>query len=245
MADTWEARTELLVGPDQMELIHQAEILLVGAGGVGGYAAEMLVRSGIQHLTLIDMDAVQETNINRQIIALHSTIGKPKVEVWRERLLDINPRLELHAQQIFLRDELTEELLASKPFTFVIDAIDTLSPKVHLIKSLVERKTPFISIMGMGAQFDPRLITIGRMDKAKNCSLARFIRKRLRKLGVPLKFPVVYSTELADDAAIELVEGEANKKSITGTIAHNPAVAGCYAAYTALDYITGRGSITI
>ena len=244
MSGEWEARTELLLGEEQMERIHKAKVLLVGVGGVGGYAAEMLVRSGVRHLSIIDMDEVQPTNINRQIIALHSTIGKPKVEVWRDRLLDINPALHLTAEQLFLRDELTDQLLASRPFDFVIDAIDTLSPKVHLIKSLVEREIPFISIMGMGAQFDPRLITIGRMDKAKNCSLARFIRKRLRKMGVSLKFPVVYSTELADDAAIQLTEGEANKKSITGTIAHNPAVAGCYAAYAALDYITGRGTLS-
>lgn len=133
---------------------------------------------------------------------------------------------------------MTAHLLRQVAPHYVVDAIDTLSPKVHLIKSLVlEVPTPFISVMGAGAKLNPTLIRIGRMDRAYNCPLARMIRKRLRKLGVPLKFPVIYSEELPHSHAIVETEGEQNKKSVTGTIAYNPAVAGCYAAYAAINHL--------
>lgn len=239
----WQARSELMLGDGRMRRLRESHVLVIGLGGVGGYAAEMLARSGVGCMTIVDMDVVNPTNINRQLIAMQSTIGRPKVTLWRERLLDINPDLKLTCHELFLRDELTDDLLDSDEYSYVIDAIDTLSPKVHLIKSLVERELPFISVMGMGAKFDPRMIMIDRMDRAKNCPLARMIRKRLRKLKVSLKFQVVYSEELPDEEAIILTDEESNKKSITGTVAHNPAVAGCYAAYAALDWITLGGTL--
>lgn len=239
----WQSRSELLLGEERMQRLREAHVLLIGLGGVGGYTAEMLARSGVGRLTIVDMDRVNETNINRQLIALHSTVGQDKVNVWRTRLLDINPMLRLTCYHLFVRDEETDQLLDATKYDYVVDAIDTLSPKVHLIKSLVERELPFISIMGMGAKFNPRKIRIDRMDRAKNCPLARFIRKRLRKLHVPLRFQVIYSEELSDDGALMLTEGEQNKKSVTGTIAHNPAVAGCYAAYAAIDWITRSGTL--
>lgn len=227
-----------MLGRDMMHSLRDSHVLLLGLGGVGGYAAEVLVRSGVGRLTIVDMDKIHPSNINRQLIALHSTIGHSKIEEWQKRLMDINPELNLQSHEMFIRDEITEQLLEAEKYDYVIDAIDTLSPKVHLIKSLVERNIPFISVMGMGAKFDPRMIKIDRMDRVKNCPLARFIRKRLRKLGVPLHFKVIYSEELPDDRAIILTDEEQNKKSMTGTIAHNPAVAGCFAAYAALDWIT-------
>lgn len=232
-----------MLGEGRMKRLRESHVLLIGLGGVGGYAAEMLVRSGVGRMTIVDMDVVHLTNINRQLIATTSTIGRSKVALWKERLLDINPELSLTCHELFLRDELTEQLLSSEEYSYVIDAIDTLSPKVHLIKSLVERGLPFISVMGMGAKLDPRRIKIDRMDRAKNCPLARMIRKRLRKLSVPLNFQVVYSEELPDESAIVLTEEEANKKSITGTVAHNPAVAGCYVAFAAIDWITLSGAL--
>ncbi len=233
----WQSRTELLLGSEQLEKLRGSHVLLVGLGGVGGYAAEMLARTGIGKLTIVDSDSVHSSNINRQLIALHSTIGRGKAELWGERIRDINPDIDLEVRAQFVRDEDTFELLDAAPYSFVIDAIDTLSPKVHLIKALVEREIPFVSVMGTGAKLDPRQLKIGRMDKAKNCPLARMIRKRLRRLEVSLKFPVVYSEELPHEHAIVVTEGEQNKKSITGTIAYNPAVAGCYAAYVAIDHL--------
>lgn len=233
----WQGRTELLLGADQIKRIERSHVLLIGLGGVGGYAAEMLARSGVGRMTIVDNDTTHPTNINRQLIALHSTIGRSKAELWGERIKDINPDIDLQVLQMFVRDENTHNLLTAAHYDFVIDAIDTLSPKVHLIKELVDLHLPFVSVMGTGAKLDPRLIRIARMDRAKNCPLARMIRKRLRRLEVPLMFPVIYSEELPIERAIKVTDGEQNKKSITGTIAHNPAVAGCYAAYVALDHL--------
>lgn len=233
----WQSRTDLLLGDTALHKLGESHLLLVGLGGVGGYAAELLARSGVGRMTIVDNDTVNLTNINRQLIALHSTVGQSKAPLWGQRIRDINPSIQIEVREQFVRDEETYELLDAAPYDFVIDAIDTLSPKVHLIKALTERGIPFVSVMGTGAKFDPRMIKIGRMDRAKNCPLARMIRKRLRRLGVSLKFQVIYSEELPSDEAIKVTEGEQNKKSITGTIAHNPAVAGCYAAYVALDHL--------
>lgn len=235
--DEWQSRTRLLIGEERHRRLTHSHVLLVGLGGVGGYAAEILARSGVGQLTIVDNDVVNTTNINRQLIALHSTVGCSKATLWAERLRDINPEIALNVREQFIRDDDTYELLDATKYDFAVDAIDTLSPKVHLIKGLVDRDIPFVSVMGTGAKFDPREIKIGRMDRAKNCALARMIRKRLRRLEVPLKFQVIYSEELPNDEAIVVTDGEQNKKSMTGTIAHNPAVAGCYAAYVALDYL--------
>lgn len=225
------------MGAEGMAQLQQSHVLVVGLGGVGGYTAEMLARSGIGAMTIVDADVVQESNINRQLIALRSTIGQPKAQLWQERLLAINPELKLRVVEEFIKEERIEELLAGGTYHFAIDAIDTLSPKVHLIASLVEKGIPFISVMGTGAKLDPTQIRVSRMDKVHNCPLARALRTRLRKLEVPLKFPVVYSEELPQKHAVLLTDSEQNKKSTTGTIAYTPAVAGCYAAYTAINHL--------
>lgn len=233
------SRTALLLGEDRLQQLASAHVLVVGLGGVGGYAAEMLARSGVGAMTIVDGDVVQPSNINRQLIALHSTIGQPKAHLWADRIRDINPDIRLTVLETFIKDSATDELLEAAPYSFVVDAIDTLSPKVHLIRSLVEHEIPFVSAMGAGAKVDATAVHVARMDKVKNCTLARFIRKRLRKLGVPLHFTTVYSEELPDDHAILLTEGEQNKKSTAGTISYMPAIVGCYCAYVALDHLTG------
>lgn len=238
LGDTF-IRTDLLLGGERLERLRQSHILVVGLGGVGGYAVEMLCRSGIGELTIVDADTVQQSNINRQLIATQETIGSSKAQLWEQRIKSINPEIILHTKEIFIKDEITDELLVEFDYDFVIDAIDTLSPKVNLIKSLRLGDIPFVSAMGAGAKLDPTLIRIGRMDKAKNCTLARFIRKRLRKLSVPLDFTVVYSEELPNDDAVLLTEGEQNKKSTAGTIAYMPAVTGCYCAHVAIQHLTG------
>lgn len=231
------SRTSLLLGPERMEHLQHSHVLVVGLGGVGGYAVEMLCRSGVGELTMVDADTVQQSNINRQLIATQKTVGVSKAKLWEERLRSINPDIVLHTREIFIRDEITETLLAESKYDFVVDAIDTLSPKVNLIKSLQTLRIPFVSAMGAGAKMDPTMIRIGRMDRAKNCTLARFIRKRLRKLDVPLNFTVVYSEELPDDGAVIPAEGEQNKKSTAGTIAYMPAVTGCYCAHVAVRHL--------
>lgn len=237
---SWQDRTGLLFGEEKMEAIRKAHILVVGAGGVGGYAIEMLARAGVGNLTIIDADTIHDSNRNRQVIATTSTVGKSKVEVWKERILDIAPNCNLTVHHLYIRDQITEEILDSADFTFVIDAIDTLSPKVFLIESLQRRGLPFISVMGVGSKFDPTRLKIDSMDKVRGCPLSRMVRKRLRKLGASIIFPVIYSDEFVENKSYELTDKEENKKSINGTIAYLPAVAGCYAAYYAIEKITSQ-----
>lgn len=230
-------RTEMLLGKEALESLAGAHVLVVGLGGVGGYAIEQLVRTGVGSLTIVDSDTVQPSNINRQLIATQETIGQSKADLWKERLYAINPELTLHVHNLFIKDEVTDNLLDADHYDFAIDAIDTLSPKAHLIKSLQERAIPFISSMGAAAKIDPREIKVGRIDKVINCSLARMMRKKLRKLGVPTRFRVVYSTELPRRDATMEVDNEQNKKSISGTISYIPAIFGCFAAYECIDYL--------
>lgn len=224
----WLSRTELLLGKEKTEHLTTKHVLVVGVGGVGAYAAEMICRAGIGKITIVDGDIIQPSNINRQLPALHSTVGKAKVDVLKERLLDINPAAEIRAINVFLQDERIPELLDADKYDFVIDAIDTLSPKVFLIYHALNRNLKIISSMGAGGKTDPSQITIADISETYNCNLARFVRKRLHKLNVQKKLPVVFSKEQADKNAI--IISEKNKKSTVGTISYMPAVFGCYLA---------------
>lgn len=232
-------RLELLVGEEGLERLRHAHLLLLGLGGVGGAAAEMVVRSGVGRMTIVDGDVVSESNLNRQLIATRPTIGQPKALLWRDRLFAINPTLRLRVLEEYLRDERMEEVLSLEPYDFVIDAIDTLAPKVFAIAYMQRHGIPFVSAMGAGAKSDPTKICVAKMSKSYNDPLARMIRKRLRHLDVPLDFPVVFSTELPDDKAIRPTWGEPNKKSTPGTIAYMPLIVGGYCAYVALKHILG------
>ena len=169
----WQERTELLVGSEQVERLAQAHVLVVGLGGVGGAAAEMLARAGVGKLTLVDADRIHPTNINRQILALHSNIGVLKVDVAAKRLKDINPSIEIEALPIYLEGATLDALIA-QPFDTIIDAIDTISPKVFLIKKALEVGTPLISSMGAGAKFDPNAVCVGSFWKSNYCHLDAF-----------------------------------------------------------------------
>ena len=223
----WKERTILMFGDEIVKNLAEANVLIVGVGGVGAYAAEMLVRSGIGRLTLVDGDVVNDTNRNRQLIALQSTVGRPKVEVLAERLRDINPDVELRLLQEYLRDERTIEVLESEKYDYVIDAIDTLAPKVYLMHQAFERNIPIISSMGSGGKLDPTQVKIDDISKSDYCKLARMVRKRLHKLGVRKGITVVYSAEVVARERVEITEGEQNKKSNVGTVSYMPAVFGC------------------
>ena len=225
----WTHRTELLLGKDGVEKLKNASVLVVGLGGVGAMAAEMICRAGVGRMTIVDSDTVNETNINRQIIAMQSTLNLPKAEVLGKRLLDINPDLELTAICELLESDNTAKLLEENSFDFVIDAIDTLSPKVFLIKSCIERNILIISSMGSGAKTDPSKIKIADISKTEYCALAKSVRQRLAKLGIRKGLPVVFSTECADKNAIVETD-EKYKKSTTGTISYLPAIFGCFLA---------------
>lgn len=230
-------RLRLLVGAEGCDRLSRAHVLVLGLGGVGGFAAEMIARSGVGQMTIVDADVVNQSNINRQIIATQLVIGQSKAALWRDRLLSINPALRLEVIVEYLRDERMEEVLSAAPYDFVIDAIDTLAPKVFAIAYMQQHGIPFVSAMGAGAKTDPTKIRVARMDKSFNDPLAKMIRKRLRHLGVKLNFPVVFSTELPVEEAIVLTEGEQNKKSTPGTISYMPPMVGGYCAYVALDHL--------
>lgn len=226
----WNTRTELLLGKERMDYLAQCHVLVVGLGGVGAYAAEQLCRAGIGQMTLVDADTVNDSNLNRQLPALHSTLGEPKVEVVGRRLMDINPALRLTLRNEFIRDERTEALLEAAPYQFVVDAIDSLSPKVFLIYHAFQRQIPIISSMGAGAKMDPSQIRIADISKTTNCALAKAVRKRLRGLGVNKGIPVVFSTEMANPQAVIEVDNETCKRTTTGTISYMPAMFGCFLA---------------
>ena len=230
MRYSWNIRTELLFGKERMDRLAECHVLVVGLGGVGAYAAEQLCRAGIGRMTIVDADRVGESNLNRQLPALHSTLGRPKAEVVAERLRDINPELRLTVLNEFLRDERTEQLLVEGHFDYVVDAIDSLSPKVVLLHFAYTHQIPIVSSMGAGAKVDPAQVRIADISKSINCTLARAVRKRLHALGVRKGIPVVFSTEFADMNAVIEVNDEQNKRTTAGTVSYMPAIFGCYLA---------------
>ena len=187
-------RTELLLGTPALHAMQSARVAIFGLGGVGSYAAEALARSGIGYLRLVDFDRVSPSNFNRQLYALHSTIGMPKVEVAAARLRDINEDLEIDSRLTFFHADTAEELLAA-PLDFVIDAIDSLGPKCELLARCAMRHLPLISAMGAAARTDPLALRIGTIWETEHCPLARKVRRILRRKGVTSEIPVVYSTE--------------------------------------------------
>jgi len=263
-----------LLGAEKMAQLAGAHVLVVGLGGVGAWAAEMICRAGVGAMTIVDADKVAESNLNRQMVALRSTIGRDKSEVVAARLLDINSALRLTALSLYVRDEATAELLdgtfgggtdagaengtasacearreARSPrpaegcgrprFDFVVDAIDTLSPKVNLIKACLERGLPLVSSMGAGAKTDPTLVEIRDISKTHHCPLAHMLRKRLHREGIRRGFTAVFSPEPVRPGSMIEVEEE-NKKSNVGTISYMPAIFGCHCASVVIRGLIGE-----
>ena len=236
MVEDWKQRTRLLLGEEKMERLQQAHVLVVGLGGVGAYAAEMICRAGVGRMTIVDADTVQPTNINRQLPALHSTMGREKAEVLAARFKDINPDIQLTVLPVFLKDDNIPELLDAARYDFVVDAIDTLAPKCYLIAETLKRHIKIVTSMGAGAKSDITQIRFADIWDTYHCGLSKAVRKRLQKLGIKRKLPVVFSTEQADPKAVLLTEDEQNKKSTCGTVSYMPAVFGCYLA----EYVIKR-----
>ncbi len=226
--EPWEQRTLQLLGKEGVNRLRRARVLVVGLGGVGAVTAEMLCRTGIGHLTLVDGDQVRASNINRQLPALTSTVGEWKIDVVARRLQDINPDCSITVLREFLRDERTTEVLADQ-YDYVADAIDTLAPKVYLMAECVRRKIPIVSSMGAGGKLDPSQIGVADLKDTCHCKLAAALRKRLRRLGVREGVTVVFSTEAVPASAVIAVQ-EQNKKSTLGTISYIPTVFGCQMA---------------
>ena len=235
--EQWQERTSMLLGEETLARFASSKVMVVGLGGVGAYAAEMLCRAGVGNMVILDSDTVSVTNRNRQLIALESTIGKLKTDVVAQRLRDINPAVNLTVIPEYIEESNLEEIFRmAGELDYVVDAIDTLAPKISLIKYCVEHKIPHVSAMGAGAKLDATKIRIADISKSYNCPLAYILRKKLRKEGISKGFKVVFSEELPDRDAIVPME-ERNKKSQVGTISYLPAVFGCVCAQTAIEHL--------
>ena len=237
MQSEWLQRTELLVKEEGIERLQSANILIVGLGGVGSFAAEFLVRSGIGNLTIVDGDIVDITNINRQLPALNSTIGKNKTDVVAERILDINPKINLKKINEFLEPERMEEILTQEKFDYVLDCIDSLSPKLALIITCKRKKIKLVSAMGAGGKTDPSKVMVRDISKTNNCFLAKQIRKKLKKEQIHKGFRCVFSTEIQDENSLKMTDGSNYKKSFYGTISYMPAIFGLYAAAEVIRFL--------
>lgn len=231
---SWMGRTELLLGPDLLQRLMTKHVLVVGLGGVGGIAAEMIARSGVGKMTIVDADTVEATNRNRQLPALSSTEGKLKTDVLEARLLDINPDLQLRVIPEFFRDALTNEVLDGSHYDYALDCIDTLSPKVFYIKACLERNIPIVSSMGAGSKVDPTQVRVADISETYNCHLARYTRKYLHRLGIYKGVKAVFSPEQRFEHSGVMVMQARNKRSAVGTISYMPAVFGCVTASVAL-----------
>ena len=237
MQSEWLQRTELLVKEEGIERLQSANILIVGLGGVGSFAAEFLVRSGIGNLTIVDGDTVDITDINRQLPALNSTIGKNKTDVVAERILDINPEINLKKINEFLEPERMEEILTQEKFDYVLDCIDSLSPKLALIITCKRKKIKLVSAMGAGGKTDPSKVMVRDISKTNNCFLAKQIRKKLKKEQIHKGFRCVFSTEIQDENSLKITDGSNYKKSFYGTISYMPAIFGLYAAAEVIRFL--------
>ena len=232
-------RTGRLVGKENLGRPREAHVRGVGLGGVGADAAEMIVRAGVGRMTIADADDVAPSNINRQLVALHSTVGRRKAEILAERLRDINPEIELTVVDRYIKDEETDLLLDAAKYDYAVDAIDTLSPKLALIKGALDRSLPLVSSMGAGAKTDPTKMEIADISKTHHCPLAHMLRKRLHKIGIRSGFRAVYSPEPMREGALILCE-EQNKKSNVGTISYIPALFGIGCASVVIRGLIGE-----
>lgn len=237
--EKWQERAGLLFKEKGIEKLAQSKVLVVGLGGVGSYAAEFLARAGVGHMTIVDGDVVDITNINRQLPALHSTVGMPKVELMGARLLDINPKLDLVMVKEFLSPERAYELVTTD-FDFVLDCIDSITPKLNLIQAAYHKKVRIISNMGAGGKMEASKVQVKDISKTKYCPLAKTIRKRLRKEGIYKGVKVVYSYERPDVSSVKMTDGTNFKKSFYGTNSWMPCLFGLHAAETVIRDLLSR-----
>lgn len=237
----WLERTQLLLGEEAIRRLRDARVLVAGLGGVGAYAAEQICRGGVGRMTIVDGDTVHPSNRNRQLPALHSTEHREKTAVMAERLLDINPDLDLQVIPEYLRDERLEEIVA-QPFDFVVDAIDTLSPKVFLIYNAVRNGHRVVSSLGAGGKVDPMQVRIDDIERSHKCRLGKMLRKRLHRLGIRSGITVVYSPEDIPAHSMQPVENERNKKTVVGTVSYMPPVFGCFCASVVLRTLSRRAA---
>lgn len=237
MEKNWLERTELLVKEEGLNKLQNANLLVVGLGGVGSFAAEFLARSGVGKMTIVDGDFVDITNINRQLPALHSTIGKSKVEIVADRLLDINPNLDLIKIKEFLDPERMEEVIDSQKFNYILDCIDSVTPKITLLMLAKRKRIKVVSCMGAGGKLDPAKVMVRDISKTYNCFLAKQVRKRLKTEHIDKGIRCVFSNEIQNEESLKMTDGSNYKRSFYGTISYIPALFGLYAASEVINYL--------
>ncbi len=236
-------RTELLIGEDNLYFLKYKHVLIAGIGGVGSFVAEAMIRAGVGRVTLVDHDVVGLSNINRQLVALHSTLGKAKVDVMEQRALDINPSVQITKINQFIKPENIDEILSQGSFDYVLDCIDSISSKVALVVACQKNCVPVISSMGAGGRIDPSKIQVATLDKTIVCPLARMMRQRMRKAEGSLNYPVIYSDEIprkgTEHRPIEDDEN-AHPRSVNGTISYLPSLFGLHmAGYVLQQFFKG------
>ena len=232
----WQERAELLFKEEGLEILKNSNILVVGLGGVGSFAAEFIARAGVGKMTIVDGDTVDITNINRQLPALHSTVGQHKVDVVGDRLMDINPELELTRINEFLSPERTHEIV-TPDFDYVLDCIDSVTPKINLILAAKRKKIKVISNMGAGGKYLASKVQVRDISKTDVCQLAKNVRKRLKKEGINKGVKAVFSTEVPDESSVKLTDGKNYKKSFYGTNSWMPGLFGLHAAETVIRHL--------
>ncbi len=232
----WQERAELLFKTEGLDKLKNSHVLIVGLGGVGSFAAEFIARAGVGKMTIVDGDVVDITNINRQLPALHSTVNLPKVDLVGDRLLDINPELQLTKIREFLSPERATEIVTND-FDYVMDCIDSVTPKINLIVAAKRKKVKIISNMGAGGKMLASKVFVKDVSKTTVCPLAKNIRKRLKRMGINKGVKAVFSTEIPDETSVKLTDGKNYKKSFYGTNSWMPALFGLYAAETVIRYL--------
>lgn len=235
----WTERAELLFKPEGLKKLEKANILIVGVGGVGSFAAEFIVRAGVGKITIVDGDVVDITNINRQLPALHSTVGLAKIDVVGDRLMDINPELQLTKIKEFLSPERAFEMVSDE-FDYVMDCIDSVTPKLNLIIAAKRKRIKIISSMGAGGKMEAAKVKVADISNTENCFLAKAIKKRLKAVKIDKGVKVVYSSEIQDESSLVKTDGKNYKKSFYGTNSYMPGLFGLYAAETVIRYILKR-----
>lgn len=231
----WQERAELLFKPEGLNNLKNANVLVVGLGGVGSFAAEFLARAGVGSLTIVDGDVVDITNVNRQLPALHSTEGLPKVHVVGDRLMDVNPELNLTRVQEFLSPERAFEIVEEK-YDYVLDCIDSVTPKLNLIIGAKRKRVKIISSMGAGGKMEAAKVKVADITNTVNCMFAKTIRRRLKEFKID-KLKVVFSSEIQDESSLKMTDGSNFKKSFYGTNSYMPGLFGLYMAETVIRYL--------
>jgi tRNA threonylcarbamoyladenosine dehydratase len=235
---SWLSRSQLLVGESGIDLLQKSHVLVVGLGGVGSFAAEFICRAGVGEMTIVDGDIVDPTNRNRQLPALATTHGQSKADIMAERLLAINPELKLHVIKEFIRPEMVKMLFEIK-YDYVMDCIDSVTPKLFLLTEAYQQKQRIVSSMGAGGKVDPTKIQVADLFDTYECVFAQYVRKRIRRLGVSNGIKAVFSSEKNDKNSLLLTDGSNFKRSAYGTISYLPAAFGGVCASVVLRDLLG------